>query len=325
MAIYRDKISGKLVAYFKQKLGAFEYKGGWLKSDCPWCGKENKFGINVGLDKTNCFVCNERVTPFELILKLEGLETKRELYNFLHNLGEVDTFQTKVEKREEKEVELPEGFKLLNRGDGIVANLARRYMEGRGFNVNQLSMKGIGYCMKGKYQGCIILPFFSKGKLVYLIGRKFLLSTAKFRNPEAEEFGVGKAQVIYNSDALYYYKRIQIVESYINSLTLGDRAVAILGKIISDYQKSAIIRSSVEEIDLILDPDAYLHSLKSAMDFSMYKIVRVIRLPEGKDVNDIGKQATKDLIKKVKPQTYHELYKLWLFEKNKLEYEQRFA
>lgn len=322
MATFEDNVASKLVAYFKKRLGMYEYKNGWLKGDCPECGKEDKFGVNIGRDQTNCFVCNEKMKPLDLIVKLEGFETHKELYKFIHGLKEVDTFQTKVIKLEKKQVNLPEGFRLINRGEGHIATLARNYMKGRGFKINDLAMKGVGYTMQGKYAGCIILPFFLKGELIYFIGRKFTAATAKFTNPEVEEFGIGKSQIIYNQDCLDYYKRVQMVESYINALTLGDRAFAILGKIPSAHQRSTILRSPIQEIDIILDSDAYLESIKIAMEFSLEKVVRLIKMPKDQDVNDLGRKATKLLIKAAKPQSYQELYKLYLFEKDRINYEQ---
>lgn len=320
MGTFNNEVGGRLIAYFKKKLGAYDYKNGWIKSDCPHCGKEDKFGVHIGKDKTNCFVCNVKDKPLDLILQLEGLTTRQELFAFIRNLEDVDPFQSQIEKYTEKEVELPEGFKLLNQGNGIIAEHARSYMRGRGFNTTTLAMKGIGYCMKGEYKGCIILPFFTQGKLIYLLGRKMFASDAKFKNPEVQTYGIGKGQIIYNQDALYYYDEVHLVESYINALTLGDKAVASLGKIITPYQKSIILRSPVKRINIILDPDAWEEALKLGMDFCSHKQVRIIQLPEGTDVNDLGKKETRKLIKAAKVLKYQQIYKMWLFETERKKY-----
>lgn len=323
--IYREQISGKLVAYFKKKLGAKDYRSGWLKSQCPLCGKEDKFGIHVGKDRTNCFVCNSKLKPLDLILELEGFQTRKELWNFLRHLEDTDPFRSYVKPLEHKEVLLPEDFTLLNLGNGILAKAARQYWKGRGFNILDSALKGIGYCTKGKYGGCIILPFYSQGKLIYYIGRRFINNGEKFANPEVQEFGIGKSQIIYNLDSLFIYRKIQMVESYINALTLGDTASAILGKFASTYQKSIYLGSPVEEIEIILDPDAYTQSLKLALDLVLYKKVKVIRLPKDLDVNDIGRKETQKLIKKQDWQSHRELYKLWLLEQSKVEYEESWS
>ena len=42
-----SNIKGKMHQYFIRKIGAFDYRKGWMKSDCPYCGGEKKFGINT--------------------------------------------------------------------------------------------------------------------------------------------------------------------------------------------------------------------------------------------------------------------------------------
>lgn len=325
MAIFREGINGKLIAYFKQRLGMYNYKNGWLKGTCPHCDKENKFGVNIGKDKTHCFVCEDTTKPLDLILQLEGLKTRRELFAFISKLDDVDPFESYVKPLEQKEVSLPEGFTLLALGRGILADLARKYVVGRGFDIMALTRKGWGYCIRGEYSGCIIMPFFSQGKLQYFIGRRFINNGEKFKNPEVESFGIGKSQLIYNRDALLLYHKVQVVESVMNAETIGDTAIAILGKFMSSYQKSELLRSPVGEVELILDPDAHLQSIQTAMGLVTHKAVKVIRLPDGVDVNDIGKAETNKLRKAAEWLSYQDLYKMFLFHKNKLEYDQSFS
>jgi DNA primase len=319
---YREDIGGKLIAYFKKRLALRNYKNGWLKGDCPHCGKLDKFGVNVGRDKTNCFSCGEQMKPMELILFLEGLPTRKELYTFIRNLTDTDPFESFVKPLEQKEVKLPESFTLLSLGEGFVANLARKYVKGRGFKVERMAMKGWGYCSNGDYGGCIIIPFFTQGELQYFIGRRFINNGEKFKNPPMEEFGVGRNKITYNRDALLYYSKVQVVESAINAETIGDTAIGTLGKSISDYQFSDILRSPVTHVEILLDPDAYLQALKTAMKLADYKKVKVVKLPEEQDVNDIGKKETKKLRDSTPWLGYQDLFKLYNFEKNRLEYEQ---
>ena len=50
-----NNLKGKLYRYFISKINARDYRHGWMKSRCPYCGREGKFGINLSLNRCNCF------------------------------------------------------------------------------------------------------------------------------------------------------------------------------------------------------------------------------------------------------------------------------
>jgi len=126
----------------------------------------------------------------------------------------------------------------------------------------------------------------------YFITRAYMTNGPKFNNPKADEFGIGKAMLIYNVDCLEIYKTVYIVESVMNAKTLGDNATATDGKKISKYQLNIYKKSSVERFIIILDPDAYEEAIDLALELVMSKKVKVILLDEGTDVNDIGRKKT---------------------------------
>jgi hypothetical protein len=323
--IFRTQVLDKLNAYFKQKLGLRDYRNGWLKGTCPMCGREDKFGINLIKDRANCFVCGENTRPLDLVLKLEDFNTRRDLWVFLRNIEALERVDIPVKPLELKGVQLPESFRLINLGKSVMGDLARDYLKSRGFNILSLAYKGVGYCTRGDYAGCIIFPCYAEGTLVYFIGRRFVNKGEKFKNPTLEDIGIGKSQIIANSDALYIYKKVQVVESYTNALTLGDTAIATFGKVISNYQLSTIIRSPIEEVELILDSDAYEEALKVALKLVLHKRLKLIKMPKDQDVNDLGKKATKELIKASSWMSYTDVHKAMVFHKSLQQYEEDYS
>lgn len=319
---FNEDISGKLITYFQQKLGVREHHTGWWRQGtCPECGKEKKFGINILMNRSNCFSCAYRPRPFNLMLKLEGLKTYREGYNFLKAFDSTFYTESKIELLETKQTELPESFRLLSLGNSNVAKIARRYMENRGFNIFNLTMKGVGYCTQGRYAFRIIIPFYERGALVYFNAREFINTGQSHLNPGTDEFGIGKAMLMYNADALYIYRRVYLVESAINALTLGDRAFTIGGKISSDYQVSDILKSPCREVVIILDPDAEYEALKLGMTLVNHKRVKVILLPKIKskkdpekflDINNLGKKRVMEIVHKTPWQSHLDLYKVFI-------------
>lgn len=314
MGIYSKKIEDKMNTYFINKLGMKPYTRGWMKGDCPFCGKENKFGINIFSAKANCFSCGNHHNPIYVILQLEDLKLRVDAYKVLEGYEETEYLAPIIEKQDVGKVRLPESFKLLTLGSSQIGIFARKYMEGRGFNINKLSMKGIGYCTDGEYMGCIILPFYQQGELIYFIGRRFIhLFGEKFKNPSlGKEINIGKSMVIYNIDALAIYNRIRIVESVMNAETLGSNTIATDGKKISPYQKAQIIKSPVKNISILLDHDAMVEAYKLAMDLSPYKNIKVVELPDERDVNKIGRKASLELEKNTKYGNHQFFYKKFL-------------
>lgn len=314
MATFTTAFKSRLKAYFIHRLGAFDYRRGWMKCDCPICNKELKFGINISTNRTNCFVCGYSKPPLELIKEVEALDTYQGVYKLLES-GNFEGFEFKEEKVELRSFnegfQLPEGFKLLNQGSSQLARSARSYVKSRGFDIDKVSNKGWGYCSGNPEMfGYLIMPFFDNYKLVYYNARNFLSTGPRYNNPKIEETGIGKSSIWYNRDALYMYKQIYLTEGLINAETMGDKAIASGGKFISKYQLNEIIKSPVERVVIILDPDAKDKAYMLALSLVQFKMVKVIILPEGKDPNEYGRLRTMKLIYRTRYASYNELLKL---------------
>lgn len=309
-----NQFKSKLKTYFIKRLGAFEYRHGWMRiPTCPYCGREHKLGVNLSMYRTNCFRCNAHPSPAQLIMDIEGFTEYHELINFLNN-GQFDELQFKEEKIElsdAKPVYLPDGFKLINQGTSQVARSIRSYMSSRGFTIEELSKHGIGYvATEGPFFGYLIIPYYYKGTLRYYNARNVIGQGPRYNNPNKDITGLGKEFIIFNQDALDMYSSIFICEGAINALTMGDRAIATMGKAISAYQVNQLIKSPVNRFILLLDPDAIQYSINLALKLVAYKKVKVIQLPQGKDCNDLGRKEVLKLVYGTRYQSYQDLMKL---------------
>lgn len=312
MAQLSNHIKSRLHRYFEIKIGAFDYRHGWLKSRCPYCGKDLKFGINLSLNRCNCFRCGEHPSTIDLVMYLEHLDTYTEVIRVLEQEEFSGyTFKEEVlELKEKKPLYLPEGFKLLNQGASLLAKSARSYVKRRGFDPEELSKMGWGYGTKDKYFGYLIIPFHEKGELVYFNARLFIGNGPRYNNPDTTDSGLGKSFIIYNKDALEMYKAVFLCEGAINAQTMGEKGIASGGKAISRYQINEIIKSPVERIIILFDPDAKGDAIDLALKLVTYKKVKVVFLPEGKDCNDLGRKEVLKLVYRVHYQTYQELLTL---------------
>lgn len=302
-------IRGKMHQYFIHKLGAFDYRNGWMKSNCPYCGGEKKFGINLSNNRCNCFKCGEHPSPVNLIMHLENTDKFREVLAILGS-GDYEGYvfrEEKVELREKADVILPDGFRNLAMGSSLLAKSARNYLKKRGFDIKQLASKGWGYCNTGKYLGYIIIPFTEHGQLTYFNARLYMGAGPKYNNPPVTETGLGKSFIIYNVDALEIYRTVYICEGAINAETIGQNGIATGGKAVSRFQVNKFIKSPVERFVILIDPDAKGKALELAFQLVPFKKVKVVFLPDGEDVNSLGKSKTLEYVRKATYQTYQEL------------------
>ena len=300
----------KLYHYVTKRLGMRQYTRGWLKGNCPDCGRSDKFGVNLGTNRTNCFRCGYHPGPVQLVMDLEGFNDFNEVKGFLRLYDGAEYLEAVVERVEQIDAVLPEGFKSLRVGSSFVAKQARKYLENRGFEPDDLAYQGWGYGTTGDYHGHIIIPFYVGGKLVYYNARRYIGSGPKYSNPSIDDFGIGKSLLIYNVDALAMYTTIYLVEGVMNAATIGDDATATGGKKISAYQLSMMLKSQAEEFVLLLDPDAVVDAAAAGLKLINHKKVKLVVLPGDNDVNDLGYDRTMEEVNKVNWMGYNELLKI---------------
>lgn len=308
-----NQFKSRLKTYFIKRLGAFEYRRGWMKLPvCPYCHRELKMGVNLSMYRTNCFRCNAHPNPSQLVMDIEGFETYHELINFLNSgkFDELEFHEEKVELAEAKPLYLPDGFRILSFGKSQVARSIRGYVKNRGFSIQELSRHGIGYATKEPYFGYLIIPFYYKGQLRYYNARNVIGTGPRYNNPNKDITGVGKEFIIFNYDALEMYRSVFVCEGALNALTMGDRGIATMGKAISAYQVNELLKSSCERFIILLDPDAKKYAINLALKLVAYKKVKVVFLPEGKDVNDLGRKETLRLVYQTRYQSYQDLIQI---------------
>lgn len=309
--IIKNGVRLKYYTYFTKRLGLQSYRRGWLKGDCPSCGKKGKYGVNIAQDRTNCFVCGYKETPADVIIRLENLNDFKDLK---HYLADYDDFEIKEEKAESfslrEDITLPESYRNIKRGDNIFGRNARAYCKKRGFDINTISKKGWGYCSTGKYAGYIICPYYLNNKLIYFNARKFMLGGPRFNNPPIEDFGIGKSMLMYNRDALYLYNKVFVMEGLMNAETVGDNAISFAGKSYSKWQLNEIIKAPVQKIIIALDREAIKNAIKLAFELIQYKEVKLVIFKDDRDPNDMGRKNFIKLVAKSNYLKYNDIIKL---------------
>lgn len=313
---YTEEIASKLYSYFVEKLDLKENNKNWLVGDCPHCGKKKKFGINVQMNMTNCFVCMEKMSPLNLVKELEGFKSFNEVTRLLEryesfSIELTDHVREKNETNNDKVrviQTLPKEYKMVGLYDSKLEHIVRAQLKRRGFSVTKAMMLGFGYCGTGEFAQRLIIPFYRNGKVIYFNARQITQIGSKYKNPNEEDFGIGKGNIIYNHDALYFFKKVWLFEGAFNAATIGNNATATGGKGLSKWQINEYIVSPCKEIIIGLDDDAYKEALQIALALAPHKKVKILKFPKGKDANDLGRAATKELEKNTPYMTYKEIY-----------------
>ena len=313
----KKEVRGHIVSWCIDHLGFKEYNRGWYQGECPFCHGSIKMGLHPSRNQAHCFKCgyNSNLTDFFLSVSNSSFNEAMEILKDQEPIYYTpDATLTSYKPLVEKKVycSMPPGFHLLNEGDNQISKSARNYIKRRGFNPQTMSSRGWGYCdsSNSKYFGYIIIPFFENFRLVYYNARLYMGYGPKYNNPDVLDTGLGKSFIIYNKDALYMYKTVYLCEGAINAQTMGEKGIASGGKAISRYQVNEIIKSPVERVIILFDPDAKDRAIDLAFKLINYKKVKVIFLPEGKDVNDIGKKKTMKFIYSQRYLDYQELLEL---------------
>jgi DNA primase len=329
----------KAYSYFKRRFVIKKTTQNWHGMECPFqCrgseGKPNKFAVKFEWERTKCWLCGYSATIPEFVMDYEAVDypEARDILTSEQDIGVDAEVLYSYQAIIKSSVSLPHGFKSLMDGDTIIGVRARNYVKSRGFDPEKLDMKGWGYCnehyvndddpeaYKKDYYGYLIIPFKADGVLTYYIGRYFMGETKmKYKNPAADQFGVGKSEILYNEDALHLHDEIWIVEGAIDAETMGDFVVASMGWNLSTIQKSKILKSKAKSLVFVPDKknetkDFYLEAVKTAMYFMDHKDVYVIDVDrmagDGKDINELGKAAFIEERKKTKKMTYSKIMEI---------------
>lgn len=318
----------KAYNYFRSKFELHESTKGWYRFEFPLdvSHRDISAGVNFRLNAVKDHRTGYKSGIIKFVARYEEIgyiEAKRLIETF--DEVQVDLDYYIPSKFKTSSVTLPNGFKSILEGDGVIANRARKYLLSRGFNLEILDSLGFGYVSESgdefPFYGYIIIPFKADGLLVYYIGRDFVGNWIKYRNPEFEDVGIGKSDLIFNQDALYIYDEVFLTEGWADAMTIGDTGIASLGWSLSQSQKNIILKSPCKIINIIPDRGIlknelsfYQKAKQIAMALMPHKKVRIINVDienlPGKDVNEYGAEIILDLVKKTEFITYSNLLKI---------------
>jgi len=268
----------------------YESKG-QISFDCPICDEDRHKGnleVNYFEHVYKCWSCgdeNNTKGPLGKLIDNFGNKKQKKIYNLLQ------PEQHKPKEKRKDILKLPDGFTLFKDSSLVypVRRQAYNYLKQRGINDDIIEKYGIGFCDQGKFSSRIIVPSYdSKNELTYFIARSWDPNTrAKYKNPEAE-----KDIIIFNESLIDWSKDIFLCEGVFDSFFLPN-SIAMLGKHMSELLLNTLYEKAKGNIIIALDGDAFDGALRLYEELnggSLYGKIKVLKLPEDKDVCDLKGQ-----------------------------------
>ena len=200
-------------------------------------------------------------------------------------------------------MELPSNSRQINKAYAHVGVI--NYLKNRGFDINELGDK---YNVRA-VSSLIDYPSFGPMAIFPVIeGNQPVMWQGRVANDVIQEYvpkyffpaGSKKSQHLYNRDNAHLSPRVYLTEGVLDTIRIGDGAVALFGKCPSNRQMQIISTVfSKKEGVLVLDPDAF-DEMKiwydKYKDNLFEKGLRMCRLPEGTDPADYSADTVKDVI-----------------------------
>jgi DNA primase len=268
---------------------------------CPVCRKNSKvkkkrkLSICIDTGVYHCWVCEAK-----------GKNIARFVQNNFPNFKSVDKvvktfnckFKEKESKKEEKNIFLPEDFKLVATSDSITARRIKKYLKKRGMSEEDLFKFKVGYSFEASFNNRIIFPSLDNNlDLNFYLTRVWDdTSFLSYKNCDAS-----KKEVIFNEYHVDWNKPVVLVEGLFDSVKAGENSIPILGSWIdSSYRVFAEIVKNKTPVILCLDPDAKHKEIKIAKNLSSYGIEVKITQNIDKDMGDMSKEEAKRVINNAK-------------------------
>ena len=190
-----------------------------------------------------------------------------------------------------------------------------QYLHGRGVTLDQIKKHHISYVTYGQVElidgrkmdlvnHLVFFTFDSKGKPIYWNTRSIEQNPfIKSFNAPSQEDEYSKNNTVFNLNHAENTDRIVIQEGVFDATTIGDSGVATFGKKVTDTQIDLLVKAASKNnipIYIFLDEDASKEmgqAVQKLQAKSSSIPVYLVVNKTGMDANDLGKEASEELIK----------------------------
>ena len=265
-----------------------------------------KLQINMSSQKWHCWVSNQGGHSLYSLFKKINADSR-----YFSELKDIVFTPTQKDEKESKViVSLPREYQSLSsKSKSLFYKHAIRFLKQRGINETDIKKHKMGFCDDGVYQNRIIIPSYDEnGILNYFVGRSFMGSGMKFKNPN-----VSRDIIPFDWFIAWSYP-IVLCEGMFDAISIRTNAIPMLSKKPPKSLLRKIFEKQVKMIYIALDDDAKKDAYNLSEFFKDFGIdTKVVNLPKDKDPNDLGFQQMNDLIGKTISSSFSDMIQARLY------------
>lgn len=292
-------------------LSRLSVKDGYTLCSCPFHKNGVERHPSMGIVNTNdgekefgvyhCFTCGAKGNLEGFVAKVLECDKEDAVKWLIDNFGELT--ETSSLNLNLEPIELDNFSPSINTQKKLKLDYTHPYLSKRKLDINVCREFGVGY---EKDTGCIVFPVFDEEDNFCFNTRRSIYSK-KF----IIDKGAKKPIYLLNEVLKKGYKEVYICESQINALTLwswGYPAGALIGTG-AEEQYEILNKSPFLKINLCLDGDnaGKNGTLKLIRNLKKRFFIDVVKIPAGKDVNDLSKSEF-DSLPRIDSNVYYKQY-----------------
>jgi len=230
---------------------------------CPYCRHhKRKMSVNTERDVYKCWICDVHGRKIRRVIKRFGSYAQLKDWDRLSGKEDITEFDKLfddiVKKNIKNYLTLPEEFVTLTGGNKELSSMrALNYLKNRNITQEDIVKWKIGYCLRGQFEGRIIVPSFDmEGRVNYFIARSFTDDWRKYLNPSASR------DIIFNHLFVDWNKDVVLVEGAFDAIVAGPNSIPMLGSTlrVNSLLFQEIIKNDAS-VFVALDEDAKKKSI----------------------------------------------------------------
>ena len=298
------------VKFLKEILGRAFASNNEILFYCPYCNHhKQKFSVNVDKDCYKCWICDTHGRSLRRVVRRFGNYTQLREWDAMSGREEVlnfdELFKEVKDETSNESLTLPEEFVTLTGKNQPLSSIkALNYLENREITKEDIVRWKIGYCVRGSFEGRIVIPSFNEdGRLNYFVARSYTSDWRKYLNPSATK------NIVFNELFIDWDSDLVLVEGIFDAIKAGPNSIPLLGSTLREdsklFQK---IAKNDTAIFVALDKDAEKKSIKIISKLLLYGVeVYKIDTSGYEDVGEMTKQEfqkRKENAKFMNPDTF---------------------
>ena len=277
---------------------------------CPYCKHhKKKLSVNVDKDFFKCWVCDMSGRTVRRLVRRFGTFQQLQEWDKLSGKTDISTFDEifdfKYTPDPLQRISIPDEFvTLTGKSQPTSSTHAMKYLENRGITSNDMLRWKMGYCVRGQYEGRIVIPSFDEeGYINYFVARAYDSNWRKYMNPSLSK------DIVFNQLYVDWDSDIVLVEGVFDAVKAGTNSIPLLGSTLRENSKlfQEIVKND-SSVYLALDPDAEKKTLRMIKILLSYGIETYkIDISGYEDVGEMSKEefsVRKSQAKAINPEMF---------------------